>query len=121
MKTPKKYVCKHYNKTIVLNQVNLEKKFYDKNMTFGLMLKSLMIENKITQQELASRIGVSQRAVSKWVNLQSEPTESAIVACAKYFNVTSDYILRLEDESGRKYTVNTSVHNNFGNINFHNK
>ena len=92
-------------------------------MTFGLMLKSLMIENKITQQELASRIGVSQRAVSKWVNLQSEPTESAIVACAKYFNVTSDYILGLEDESGRKnYTVNnTNVHNNFGNINFHNK
>jgi len=71
-------------------------------MRFGEILKLLMNENKTSQDKLARAIGVSQRAVSKWVNLQSEPTESAIINCAKYFDVSADYILGLEDESGRK-------------------
>ncbi len=66
-------------------------------MRFGEILKLLMVENKTSQEKLARSIGVSQRAVSKWVNLQSEPTESAIINCAKYFDVSADYILGLED------------------------
>lgn len=71
-------------------------------MNFGLRLKTLMTENKVTQAQLADNIGFSQRAVSKWINLQSEPTESAIYNCAKYFNVSSDYLIGLEDEDGTK-------------------
>ena len=67
-------------------------------MKFGIVLKELLKENGISQQQLANEIGVSQRAVSKWINLQSEPTESAIKNCARYFNVSSDYLLGLEDE-----------------------
>lgn len=67
-------------------------------MKFGTVLKELLKENGIRQQQLANEIGVSQRAVSKWINLQSEPTESAIKNCARYFNVSSDYLLGLEDE-----------------------
>lgn len=59
-----------------------------------------MQANGITQAELAKEIGVSQRAVSKWINLQSEPTETSIYNCAKYFRVTSDYLLGLENEDG---------------------
>ena len=67
-------------------------------MKFGIVLKELLKEKGISQQQLANEIGVSQRAVSKWINLQSEPTESAIKNCARYFNVSSDYILGLKDE-----------------------
>lgn len=62
-------------------------------MKFGQRLKELLQERNVSQALLAENIGVSQRAVSKWVNLQSEPTESAIVKCAKYFEVSTDYIL----------------------------
>lgn len=65
-----------------------------------------MHANGITQAELAKEIGVSQRAVSKWINLQSEPTETSICNCAKFFHVTSDYLLGLENEDGTYNTDN---------------
>ena len=67
-------------------------------MEFGNRLKELLKENHLSQAALATGIGVSQRAVSKWINNQSEPTESAIVNCAKYFDVSADYLLGLKDE-----------------------
>ena len=66
-------------------------------MRFGIRLKELLKENAISQEILAKNIGVSQRAVSKWINLQAEPTESSIVKCAKFFGVSADYILGLSD------------------------
>lgn len=66
-------------------------------MEFGNRLKDLLKEKNISQETLAKNIGVSQHAVSKWINLQSEPTESAIVNCAKFFEVSADFILGLSD------------------------
>lgn len=67
-------------------------------MEFGNRLKELLKERGISQETLAKNIGVSQRAVSKWVNNQAEPTESSIVKCAKYFEVSADFILGLKEE-----------------------
>lgn len=61
-------------------------------------MKNLMIEHGITQTELADGIGFSQRAVSKWVNEQSEPTETVIERVAQYFSISADYLLGLSDE-----------------------
>lgn len=66
-------------------------------MGFGIRLKELLKEKAISQETLAKNIGVSQRAVSKWINLQAEPTETSIVNCAKFFEVSTDYILGLSD------------------------
>ena len=66
-------------------------------MEFAKRLAQLMKENKISQEYLAKEIGYSQRAVSKWINEQSEPSATAIVLCAKYFDVSTDYILGLID------------------------
>ena len=62
-----------------------------------MRLKQLMKENGVNQVALAKAIGYTQRAVSKWVNGQAEPTATAIGLCAKYFGVTSDYLLGLDD------------------------
>ena len=66
-------------------------------MKFGNRLKELLKESGISQETLAKNIGVSQRAVSKWINNQAEPTESSIVKCARYFNVSADDLLGLKD------------------------
>lgn len=71
-------------------------------MKFGSILKSIMIEQGVSQMTLANAIGVSQRAVSRWINLESEPTESAIKNCANFFGVSTDYILGYADEYGNK-------------------
>ncbi len=66
-------------------------------MEFGKRLKELLKEKGVSQETLAKNIGVSQRAVSKWINGECEPTESSIVKCAAYFEVSADYVLGLED------------------------
>ncbi|MBR1867488.1 MAG: helix-turn-helix transcriptional regulator [Clostridia bacterium] len=65
-------------------------------MSFAQVLKDMMNERNVTQFQLAEGIGYSQRAVSKWVNKQAEPTETAIVACAKFFGVSADELLGID-------------------------
>lgn len=43
--------------------------------------------------KLARLLGVSQSAVAKWELGKTEPTASAIIALAKFFNESTDYIL----------------------------
>lgn len=66
-------------------------------MNFSKALKELMQENRLTQSVLAESIGVSQRSVSKWLNGQSEPIASNIFVLAKFFDVTSDYLIGLSE------------------------
>lgn len=66
-------------------------------MIFYKRLTELMKERNVTQAYLAKEIGYTQRAVSKWMIGQSEPSASAVYLCAKFFGVTSDYLLGLED------------------------
>lgn len=80
-------------------------------MSFSKVLRELMKESGTTQMCLAKHIGFSQRAVSKWVNAQSEPTEGAIVACANYFNVSADEMLGFTD-----YTPNARIEEKQANI-----
>ena len=89
----------------------------------GKRIKELRRDNNLTQAQLAEILQVTRSAVALWETDKTDPDIKNIITIVKYFNVTSDYLLGLEDESGRKnYTVNnTNVHNNFGNINFNNK
>ncbi len=65
-------------------------------MKFGEIIKQLLQLNNLSQADLAKQIGFSQRAVSKWINCQAEPTATAIINCAKFFNVSAGYLLGLE-------------------------
>ena len=56
-----------------------------------------MDDTKITQAALADSIGYTQRAVSKWVNEQAEPSGSAICAVAAFFHVTPDFLLGYDE------------------------
>lgn len=64
---------------------------------FKTNLKLLRTEANIGQIELARAIGVSNGIISLWENEKREPTMSYIILLAKYFNVTTDYLLGLED------------------------
>ena len=60
---------------------------------FSESLRSLMTQYGYNQTYVAQKIGVSQRAISKWLNNQSEPTATNIYNLAKFFEVTSDFLL----------------------------
>lgn len=64
---------------------------------FQNILKALRIDNNLSQQKLAEQIGVTQKAIDFWEKGINEPKASYIIKLAKFFGVTSDYILGIED------------------------
>ena len=66
-------------------------------MKFSERLKELRIAKGLSQMQLANELHISQSAIAKWELEKTEPTASAIIAIASYFNETTDYILGVTD------------------------
>ena len=66
-------------------------------MEFKDRLKELRTDRGLSQMQLAKVLNLSQSAVAKWELGKTEPTASAIIAIAKYFNETTDFILGVTD------------------------
>ena len=64
---------------------------------FGKNIKELRIEKNMSQKMLAEKIGVTQGAVYFWEKEINEPKMAYIILLAKYFKVSTDYILFLTD------------------------
>ena len=76
-------------------------------MTFGEKLLKLRRARGWTQEELADRIDVTRQALSKWESDSALPDTKNVVALAKLFGVTTDYLL-CEDE-GRELAAGADV------------
>ncbi len=66
-------------------------------MKYSERIKELRISKNLSQMQLSIKTGLSQSAIAKWELGKTEPTASAIITLAKFFNETTDYILGLED------------------------
>ena len=66
-------------------------------MKFSERLKDLRKEHGLSQMELSIKIGLSQSAIAKWELNKTEPTASALITLAKFFNESVDYLLGLID------------------------
>ncbi len=66
-------------------------------MVFKDRLKELRNSKNISQMQLAVKTGLSQSAIAKWELGKTEPSASAIIVLAHFFNETTDYLLGLED------------------------
>ena len=66
-------------------------------MKFKDRLKELRISKNLSQMQLATKVNISQSAIAKWKLGKTEPTASAIITLAKFFNETTDYLLGVED------------------------
>lgn len=59
-------------------------------------IKELRIAYGISQVELARRLGVSKQCVSNWENDNVQPSVEMLIQIARFFNVTTDYLLGLD-------------------------
>lgn len=64
---------------------------------FTERLKELRNEKELSQDDLAKQTGISRSAISAWENGSRVPAATAIITLAKFFGVSSDYLLGLED------------------------
>ena len=67
-------------------------------MTFGEKLQALRQHAGMSQDTLAERLNVSRQAVSRWERDETMPETDKVVALADIFGVTTDYLLRPEEQ-----------------------
>ena len=65
-------------------------------MNFGDKLKMLRNGQKMTQQQLAIRLGVAKSVVSYYESGDRFPSYDVLIKIAHTFHVTTDYLLDIE-------------------------
>lgn len=60
-------------------------------------LKELRLEKDLSQTKLAEKFGVDFRTISNWENGVRKPDIDTVVNIAKYFEVSTDYLLGVVD------------------------
>lgn len=68
-------------------------------------------KNGWSQEELASKLGVSRQAVSKWESSGSIPDLQRILQMSELFGVTTDYLLKdeIEEERQNEYVETKTI------------
>lgn len=64
---------------------------------FAERLRELRVEKGLSQRELAKLLNVSHAAIARWENETHIPNAETVVTLAKFFSVTTDYLLGLTD------------------------
>lgn len=73
-------------------------------VSLGEKLKALRTAKKMSQKELAERIGIAKSVISFYESGDRFPSYDVLIKIARIFNVTTDYLLDVE----RERTVNVS-------------
>lgn len=73
-------------------------------MNFGDKLKMLRMGQKLTQQQLALRLGVAKSVISYYESGDRFPSYDVLIKIAHTFHTTTDYLLDVE----RKRVIDVS-------------
>ena len=79
------------------------------NKIFMEKLKTARKYNNLTQKQLANEINISETGYASWEQGLSEPSTTHIVAICKKLDISADYLLGLEDETGHKYNTYNNI------------
>ena len=64
---------------------------------FAERLKELRIEKSLTIKQLSKEVGIGSSSLCRWENCQADVKGSQLIILAKYFEVTIDYLMGLEN------------------------
>ncbi len=76
--------------------MGMEKVTFD-SAKFSARLIELRKTHKLSQMQLAEATGLSQSAIAKWETGKTEPSASALIALAFFYDEKMEYILGLTD------------------------
>lgn len=66
-------------------------------MLYNEIIKELREDNNLTQSELGQILNTNQRTISQYERGTRQIPVEIIIKIAKYFNVSTDYLLGLTD------------------------
>ena len=65
---------------------------------FGNRLKNLRLRKRMTQSDLAERLGVTKSVISAYETGLRMPSYDILIKISRIFRVTTDYLLGLESK-----------------------
>lgn len=65
---------------------------------FGNTLRTLRIKNKLTQAQLAQKLGLTKSVISAYENGIRMPSYDILISIATIFKVSTDYLLGVENK-----------------------
>jgi len=77
-----------------------------KKQTLGMMISSLRKEKGMTQLELAEKMGVMDKTVSKWERDLSFPDINSIPKLAEIFEISVDDLMQVKTETKENMSKN---------------
>lgn len=66
---------------------------------FAERLKDLRTDRKLSMKALSVKTGLSTTAICQWENNTTDISSDNLIILAKFFGVTTDYLLGLEDKN----------------------
>ena len=69
------------------------------DINFGNRLKELRIQAGMTQQQLATKLGITKSVISFYELRERTPSPEILVKLAAEFKVSSDYLLGIEKKN----------------------
>ncbi|MCQ2526648.1 MAG: helix-turn-helix domain-containing protein [Lachnospiraceae bacterium] len=89
------------------------------NEIFGTRVKYLREKAGLSMDQLATKLGVSKSRVNMWENSGTIPRGDVLIQLAKYFEVSTDYLLGNDDESSVSSTNAqlSALQRNLGKLN----
>ena len=69
------------------------------NQFFSTRVKELREKAGLSMDQLAKQLGITKSRVNMWENNGTVPRMNVLVELAKFFNVTTDYLLGNDDTS----------------------
>ena len=76
---------------------------------FPQNLSALMKEYGLSQQDLASALGIKRQTISLYTSGQSSPDIGRLKKIAEYFNVSSDWLLGLSEAKSRNEDIQQAM------------
>lgn len=67
-----------------------------------MKLREIRLQNGISQAKLAKTLGVARTTITNYESGESKPDIEMIMNIAKYFNVSTDYLLDFNQEQEKK-------------------
>lgn len=68
------------------------------NLEIATRIVGLRKANKLSQEALAEKLGISRQAVSKWERAEASPDTDNLIALAKLYHVSLDELLKINEE-----------------------
>ena len=89
------------------------------NLLFSKRIKELRENKGLSMDQLASEFGVTKSRVNMWENNGTIPRGEVLIQLARFFHVTTDYLLGNDDTSevSKTNTKLNSLHRNLGKLN----